>query len=187
MITATQKKAIVDFADGHLSQNDKYHKLQHAQETARVALEFAVAENASLDICWVSAILHDISKRKPGDHAVTGAEESKKFLLSIGLPKQFANAVYDTIYYHNKDFDDGSIERQILWDADKLQVMTPDGFRRRLLAGWIDQVGRKKGIGKAVKEYHFYYVRFHTANGKKEIAKHRKYMDDYLKKLRTEE
>lgn len=177
MLTKGQKAAIVEFAEKRLSENDKYHRMAHVTETADIAVELAKKEHADADVCWTAAMLHDIRKSKPGDHAADGAKQAKKFLLDLGLPAGFAELVADVIHHHNKDFNDGPIERGILWDSDKLPLVTPDGFKNRMTPYWIGKLGETEGKKKATEEYFFYYQRFHTATAKKKIMEYRKQME----------
>ncbi|MGV8176776.1 MAG: HD domain-containing protein [Candidatus Bilamarchaeaceae archaeon] len=174
MLTPAQKKEILSFAEKRLASNDPYHRLAHVGETAEIAVRLAKTEGADADACWAAAMLHDICKSKPGDHGTEGAKRAKEFLISIGLPAEFVSKVEDAIHFHNKEFHDGPKERAILWDSDKLPIMTPDGFRNRMLPFWVMRLGPEEGKKKAVYEYYFYYERFHTETAKKEIVKYRK-------------
>ena len=193
MLSESQRKKIIEFVKLCVSQNDSFHGIAHAEETARMAVWFSGQENANgnntnEDICWVSGMLHDIckSKGKLEDHATLGAKEARVFLDSLdrfGADSQFAERVADAIHFHNKEFRDGSLERQILWDSDKFYIMTPDGFMKRMLPYWISKLGESAGRDKAVSEYYFYYERFHTDTAKKEIAKYRGELEGLFTKI----
>lgn len=178
MLNTVQKKGILEFAEKRLASNDPYHQLSHVVETAEIAVRFAKTEGADVDVCWASAMLHDICKSKPGDHGTEGAKKAKEFLISIGLPAEFVSKVEDAIHFHNKEFHEGPKERAILWDSDKLPIMTPDGFMGRMLPFWVLKLGKEGGKKKAVYEYYFYFDRFHTETAKKEIIKYRKKMEN---------
>jgi len=184
MITDAQKKKITEFAEEQTADNDPYHRMEHLEETARLALELCKSEGADEDVCWAAAMLHDIRKGKSEDHGKEGAEKAKEFLLETGFDEEFAEKVRDAIHFHNKGFDGGSLERQILWDADKLQLMDPEGFKKRMIPYWIMKLGEKDGIEKSIYEYYFYKERFHTKSAKKQAEKDTKEMEDYFRVLR---
>jgi hypothetical protein len=187
MFTDSQWEKIREFAKERVSGNDSFHDIEHVMRTADSAVFLSIREKADRNICWSAAMLHDICKRGQGDHAAESAVQAKKFLLGIGVDEQSAERVRDAIHFHNKDFDNSApIERQVLWDADKLYVVSPDGFRKRMLPYWVMKKGRKDGIETAVSEYHFYMARFHTGTGRKEAGKHSADMEKLMETLKNE-
>lgn len=186
MLTDTQRQKIIKFTKEHISRNDPFHDIEHTMRTADTTVWLSVAEHADLDVCWAAAMLHDICKMEQGDHADLGAKVAEKFLNTIGMDKQFSARVGDAIHFHNKDFDTSApIERQVLWDSDKLYILTPDGFRRRMLPYWIMKKDRNAGIETSVSEYFFYRSRLHTRTAVKEAAKYAKEMERYLDELKS--
>lgn len=184
MISDFQKEGIIQFAKKETATNDQWHGMEHLEETARLAVWLAEEENGDKDVCWAAAMLHDICKSKAGDHGTKGAEEARGFLLEIGFDNGFAEKVADAINYHNKEFKDGPIERQILWDADKLPLMNPESFRKRMVPFWIYKLGETEGIKKSVYEYYFFKERFHTKTAKRETEKDTREMEEYFLVLR---
>jgi uncharacterized protein len=187
MFTEPRWEKINQFARERVSGNDSYHDIEHILRTADTAVRLAIAERADQGICWAAAMLHDICKKEQGDHAAEGAKQAKKFLMENGVDEKSAERVRDAIHFHNKDFDDSApLERKILWDADKLYIVTPDGFRKRMLPYWIMRKGRKEGIETAVSEYHFYMGKFHTETGRKEARKYSAEMEKLMESLKRE-
>lgn len=184
MISDAQRDKIIQFAKKHVAENDPYHGMEHLEETARLAVELSKSEGADAEICWVAAMLHDIRKGKSGDHGTEGAIEAKKFLLEIDMDEGFAEKVKDAIHFHNKGFNGGPVERQILWDADKLQLMNLEGFKKRMIPYWIHKLGETEGIRKSIYEYYFYKERFHTETAKREAEKNTEEMEEYFRVLR---
>ena len=182
-----QREKLIAFVKERVAANDSFHDIGHVMRTADMAILLAIREKADQEVCWSAAMLHDICKREPGDHAAEGAKQAKKFLMGIGVEEGFAERVRDAIHFHNKDFDDSApIERKILWDADKLYIVTPDGFRMRMIPYWVMKKGRKDGIETAVSEYHFFMARFHTEKGRKEAGKYSVEMEKYIRELESE-
>jgi len=187
MFTESRWQKINAYARERVSGNDSYHDIEHTLRTADTAIRLAVAERADRGICWAAAMLHDICKKEQGDHAAEGAKLAKRFLIDIGVDEQTAERVRDAIHFHNKDFDSTApIERQVLWDSDKLYIETPEGFRKRMLPYWIMRKGRKAGIETAVEEYYFYKARFHTKTAIKEAGKCEKEMEQVIAGLKAE-
>ncbi len=190
MLTERQIVQVLRFAELAYEANDKFHTIEHAKESARISLELAKAEGGNEDVCWVSAMLHDISRglcEKNGcDHGSEGAKYAKEFLVAAGgFDQQLVDGVYDSIYFHNKEFLEGPIERQIVWDADKLQSFTLDGFKSRLCTYWYERLG-EKWLAKVKSEYQFYYDRFHTKTAQLIIAKHRPSIEAYINSLEAQ-
>ncbi len=167
MLTEDQKRKIADFASLRAKSNDRFHDISHLNATAVAACKLAEMEGASQDVCWAAAMLHDICKNERGDHGERGAKEAEKFLLGIGVNAKEAVSISDAIHYHNKEFSGGPIERQILWDADKLQAVTLRAFESRVLALHQERLGERDGLEQAGKDYSFFMERFHTKSGKR--------------------
>lgn len=178
MITEEQKKKITEFTEKCVAGNDGAHQMPHIKMVAKDALMFVKAEGGDPEVCWTAAMLHDIVKSKPGDHGTEGSKIAEKFLLELGLDKDFVEKVRDAIYWHNKEFSDGPIERKILWDADKLYGVTVKGFKER----FQPHLGRDK----AIEEYYFFVGKFRTETGKKESEKREKKAEAYFARLRVE-
>jgi hypothetical protein len=184
-LTRSQRIAIIAFAAKETENNDSYHSMPHLRQTARIAVRLARAEKADVDICWTAAMLHDIRKAYPGDHGSLGADEASRFLSALGAGSSFIGTVCDAILFHNKDFDGGPIERRILWDADKLQIMSPYGFRKRMMPYWEMKRGKTAGLEISIKEYYLYAGRFHTDSGRGLVEKARPKMELLIKKLES--
>jgi hypothetical protein len=171
VLTRAQRRRISRFASGRVRGNDAMHGMPHLRQTARLAVLLAKAEGADCGACWAAAMLHDICKAEKGDHGALGAKDAAEFLRSMGLPAGFVRTVQDAIRFHNKGFRSGPLERQVLWDADKLPLMGPRGFRMRMLPYWAGKLGRAEGIRISAREYLFYKKRFHTASARALVEK----------------
>jgi hypothetical protein len=161
-LSASKRKAITRFAERESAKNDSMHRMPHLRQTAVLAARIARIEGADAEACWAAGMLHDIRKNSPGDHGAIGAKAAETFLESIGLPPSFVEKVRDGILFHNKGFRRGPPERQILWDADKLPILRPAGFKSRMLPYWTSRLGRKKGVEQSIREYRFFRPGLHT-------------------------
>ena len=183
MLTKHQRQRIISFAKKRAAQNDPFHRLPHLEEVARNAGFLAREEGADPEICWAAAMLHDICKSGRADHGTAGAKEASEFLAGIGLPEGLVDAVSDAIYFHNKPFRGGPIERRVLWDSDKLTIIGPSGFSRRLLPYWIMKQGEEEGTKTAAREYLFFEPLFRTKTGRKIAKRHSALMHRFLASL----
>lgn len=183
VLTNDQRDSIEYFARSSAAKNDPHHSFAHLKETAELAENLAGSESADKSIVWTAGMLHDICKNEPGDHGALGAKKASLFLASIGLPKPFVDSVYGAIYSHNKELDEGPIERMVVWDADKLPLMNPEGFMSRMLPYWVDLFGKEAGTKRAIDEYYFFRGRFHTETARKIVASHRGAMEALISDL----
>lgn len=135
---------IMDYVQEHY-EDSVGHSNQHTYRVLKNAIEIAenCDENVDLFKLKIMVFLHDImrihedndNRLNKIDHAVRGAQESKKILLYLGFEKDFAEEIADGILTHR--FRSGnepkSIEAKILFDADKLDSMGVIGIARSLM------------------------------------------------------
>jgi putative nucleotidyltransferase with HDIG domain len=176
MLSSAQKRKIEAFAKKCAKSNDEFHGFSHFINVAQNAIMLAKEEGADGEVCWASAMLHDICKCKSGNHGTEGAKKARKFLESLKLEESFIKRVYDAIYFHNKGFRKGPIERQVLWDADKLQIIGPYWFFMRHLRYTLMMEGEEKGVPHSISEYKFFEARFHTKSARKTVKEKAKLM-----------
>ncbi len=120
---------------------DSAHDGQHVYRVLRTALEIAKTHReADLDILVTACLLHDIGRaaqyRDPTvSHAEVGADMARRHLLAIGWEEARADRVADAVRAHRfrSRTKPESIEAQILFDADKLDVTGAMGVARTLL------------------------------------------------------
>lgn len=176
MLSSAQKRKIEAFARKCVKSNDPFHDFSHLARVAANAVMLAKKEGADREACWASAMLHDICKSGKENHGTAGAKKAKEFLKSLKLEDSFVEKVHDAIYFHNKGFRKGPIERQILWDADKLQIIGPYWFFMRHLRYYSLMFGEENAVVRAIKEYKFFEARFHTQSAKKIVRENAKLM-----------
>lgn len=160
------------------------HNLDHVERVYRLCLVLAEGErDLDLEILKLAALLHDIARVREDrddsgqtDHAVLGAEMAGKILRDLDYPPERATRVAECITTHR--FRSGKApqtkEAQILFDADKLDVIGAIGVARSfMLAGeygeklysdepLADYVAHNLGGGKPLGRVK--QVREHTSN-----------------------
>ncbi len=184
MVTKEQHEKIVSFSKECAEKNDPWHRFGHLEQVAGTAPFLAKKEGADPEVCEAAALLHDICKSEPGDHGTSGACRAREFLLSIGLDKAFADAVAEAIHFHNKENWERSPESAVLWDSDKLYILTPKGFIARMCPFWISKLGEEQGLEKAIYEYYFYKERINTKAAREIVGKHSELMEKLIAELR---
>jgi uncharacterized protein len=122
------------------------HDINHVIRVCNLCLHLAKYESdVDLDVLKTAAILHDIARVKEGrdvDHAVLGAEMSEKILRELAYPEEKIKLVKHCIIAHRfrSGYEPKTKEAEILFDADKLDVIGATGIARSsILAGEYSQ------------------------------------------------
>src|SRR3989344_6927790 len=152
MIKKQIMKKIEQFAAQKARGRDYNHDMNHIYRTVRLAKYIAKKEKADMDVCAVSAMLHDIGQSiRVKDHHITGAKMAKQFLNGLGLDKRFVDAVAHCIYHHStKTVNEARTkEAKVLYDSDMLQVIGPFGYTRILTSA---SVFGKLGLEESIKD-----------------------------------
>ncbi|MEG2774715.1 MAG: HD domain-containing protein [Acetivibrio sp.] len=127
----------------HSCMNDTVHDILHVYRVLNYAVQIAeVTEGANMDVVILAAILHDIGREKEKKdsticHAEAGSEMARNFLLQAGYEEDMANHVASCILTHRykKNRRPESIEGEIIFDADKLDLTGTVGTARAILFG----------------------------------------------------
>lgn len=193
--------------------NENVHDALHAYRVLNYALLIVDSEsdlNADMDVLIISALLHDICRddeRRNQNvcHAEAGANRAYGFLVSIGYDGTKAQHVSSCIRTHRFSVANRmeSVEAQILYDADKLDLTGAVGTARTIF--FAEQYGEplyllgKDGLptegvptenASLVREYNrklrFLHSKFHTATAKEIAREHQKTMDSYFGNLMIE-
>ncbi len=178
----------------NLSPRSSSHGLDHVKRVLRIALEIAKRVNDEVDeaVLRVSALLHDIARGLPGDHAEVSAEIAYLVLIEHGAPEEFAKKVKEAILCHSykRVFVEGkgcnSLEGAILSDADKIDACGAVGIARTFTYG--GETGRS--IASSVNHLEEKIVKLHrcamTSYGKKVLEKLSARVNLFLEWIREE-
>ena len=121
-------------------KTDMAHDPQHMYRVLKIAMDIADHEpEANRGILVVACLLHDIGRKAQHDdpslcHAEVGGEMAYAFLTQEGLDTDTAEAVRIAIQSHRfrSKRAPESIEAQILFDADTIDVTGAIGIARSL-------------------------------------------------------
>jgi uncharacterized protein len=117
---------------------DPVHDFNHVLRVYRTAERLATIEGADLEIVHAAALLHDAEGSAPGtearlSHHESSAEFAGKVLSKEGWSKEGIAAVQHCILAHrfrNGGITPETIEAQVIFDADKLDVLGAIGVAR---------------------------------------------------------
>lgn len=192
---------------------DAVHNFGHIQRVYNTAVRLALEENADLEIVKAAALLHDAVGTTPGaeersDHHLASAEFAAKVLAGEGWVPQRIRAVQHCIRAHRFRGDSEpphTIEAQVIFDADKLDVLGAIGVERviayAVLAGepiyttpspLFMETGQKMP-GEPHSAYHEYLFklvkikdRLFTSSAKKLAEGRDQYLGEFFRRLAAE-
>lgn len=127
---------------------DPVHDFDHVLRVTRIAERLAEAEGADLEIVRAAALLHDSQGSAPGvegearaEHHIASADFARQILTQKGWPEIKIKAVQHCILAHRFRGDENApetIEAQVLFDADKLDVLGAIGAARTIAYAALD-------------------------------------------------
>lgn len=200
------------------------HDLDHVHRVYRLCLKLAAdLPELDLEVLKAAALLHDIARVREDrdvtgtvDHALLGAQMAAEVLAPVGFPETKIPAVVHCIERHRYRGGKApeTLEAQVLFDADKLDVLGAIGIARSyILAGEYGEAlyadveledyiranlvggvadGRVIDIAKhaANLEYELKMkqipARLHTSRAKAMAARRLAFMGEYFQRLHQE-
>tara|TARA_Y100000310_G_scaffold178892_1_gene178842 strand:+ start:168 stop:755 length:588 start_codon:yes stop_codon:yes gene_type:complete len=183
-LTKKQLTQIKKFVKKKITKNDKWHGLEHIEQTVKLSKALAKKEKADINKSIVIAWLHDIAKNheeKAQNHGDVGAKQAKTFLKKLKFQKQDIEDIYYAIQQHNKGGKKKIKEASIIWDADKLQAIGASGILRCYGYYILKDNNQEKAYKKNLKAQKFFIKRFHTKTGKKLATQGIKFLEKFDK------
>lgn len=125
---------------------DPVHDFDHVLRVYRMAERLAELEGADLEIVRAAALLHDAQGSAPGEgdsravHHEASAAFAQQVLEAEGWPEERIRAVQHCIRAHRYRSTEKpeTIEAQVLFDADKLDVLGAIGAARTIAYAVLD-------------------------------------------------
>lgn len=107
------------------------HSFDHTQRVYNLCLHIAKKEKVDLNVLKVSALLHDIARKKQSEskekicHAEEGAKIARKILEKMNFPDdKIEKVVYAvSVHRYSKRINPDTTEAKILQDADRLDAL----------------------------------------------------------------
>jgi uncharacterized protein len=194
---------------------DPVHDFNHILRVLALAERIGAETGADMEVVRAAVLLHDASGATPdgaiagarASHHETSAEAARAILASEGWPDDRIEAVLHCIRAHRFRGTETprSLEAQILFDCDKLDVLGAIGVARAMayaaLAGQpltgepsekFKATGEKEP-GEPHTPYHEFLFklgrvqdRLHTAPARAIAAERHRYLADYFERLARE-
>lgn len=131
-MTEDQLNQIKKFSRKYYSDTDHYHNWKHILLTRYYALKLSEGNDAvDTKILEAACYLHDIGRTvKDEGHPTESAKIAEPFLVEMGLSENEIEQVIDAFAYHEVEKIDQAktIEAKVLFDADKIQILSVAGF-----------------------------------------------------------
>lgn len=164
------------------------HNINHILRVVKNAEIIGKEEKADLSILIPAAMLHDIALKKgtmsetSSKHALLGAELAEEILRDCGFKGEEIKKICSTIKQHSihsPTNEPRTIEGDCLFDADKLDAVTPCGFARCMQVQALienrDPIEITKGFLSFLETFNF-----QTKTGNK-LGKNRDKVIDFCK------
>ena len=133
-MTRQQLKRIRQFGKKYYLGTDQFHDWHHAELTVKYARMLAKQyQNIDLNILDTACYLHDIGRVNLDDgHPEESAKIAGPFLKKIDLKEDEIEKILHAISVHAKEriYEAKTLEAKLLFDADKLQILSVYGFLR---------------------------------------------------------
>jgi uncharacterized protein len=193
---------------------DPVHDFDHIQRVLALAERIARAEGADLEIVRAAVLLHDATGATPGaeagaraTHHEASAEFAGRLLAAEGWPPERVEAVLHCIRAHRFRGTEAAatLEAQILFDCDKLDVLGAVGVARTVayaaLAGQpltgepseLFKTTGQKEPGEPHTPYHEFLFklgrvkdRLHTPTARAIAQDRHRYLAEYFDRLARE-
>ncbi len=128
--------------------SDPVHDFEHVLRVYHMAEKLAIAEGADLEIIRAAALLHDSVGSAPGgdgserlEHHMASADFAGRILHQEGWAEERIQAVQHCIRAHrfrSKGEKPLTLEAQVLYDAEKLDVLGAIGAARTIAYAALD-------------------------------------------------
>lgn len=117
----------------------KFHDWRHIRMVLHAAEKLSLGQvGVNINLLRVACYVHDIGRVVSDEtHPIESMKIATPFLLKIGLSKSEVDIIGDSVLNHGieKILSSKTVEAKILFDADKLQIVSLYGFIR--VWGWL--------------------------------------------------
>ncbi|HJH31674.1 MAG TPA: HD domain-containing protein [Methanosarcinaceae archaeon] len=135
---------LIDKARSYVSEvlrdEPSTHDMSHIDRVESVCINIHEHEGGNIEVLRLAALLHDVGIVKEhnegGDHAEYSADIAREFLSRAGADTGLVEHVISCIRTHrfSRGLKAGSIEAQILQDADRIDALGAVGIFRSLVS-----------------------------------------------------
>ena len=136
-MTSRQLSQIINFSRPFYSKTGEYHGWDHVLLVRKNALNISKAyKNINTRCLEAVCYLHDIGRSvKDEGHPEESFKLCKEFLRKIGVSDNETSVIKDAVISHDlsKILKSKTLEARILFDADKIEIISVRGFLRVIL------------------------------------------------------
>jgi uncharacterized protein len=205
-------KIDLEQARGWYHEDDAVHGYGHICRVYALCQQIGKAEGVDMDILLTAALLHDAQGSHPGensrdDHHERSAQFAGELLAQMGWLSVRIEAVQHCIRAHRFRNDQApvSLEAQVLFDADKLDVIGAIGVVRALAYAFQDNqpafsepsarflLTQEKEAGEAHSAYHEYLYKLKhisailkTATARRIAVRRQEFLNRFFEELAAE-
>jgi uncharacterized protein len=206
----------IDQARAWYAGADPIHDFDHVLRVYHTAERLAAAEGADLEIVHAAALLHDAQGSAPGgesesdraNHHQQSAGFARQVLEAEGWPEERIAAVEHCIRahrYRDRSEPPRTLEAQIIFDSDKLDVLGAIGAARTIAYAALDGqpiisepsprflASGEKEPGEPHSSYHEFLFklrhvkeRMFTRSGKALAEERHQYLEEFYNRLASE-
>lgn len=106
------------------------HAFDHVERVYDTAMLLAREESADMELVQVGALLHDVGRVIGDPHAEHGVTVAEEILENLEYPIDKRSKILQIIAEHHLTGNTETLEEQIIWDADKLDLIGVVGMAR---------------------------------------------------------
>ncbi len=134
-MTQRQLQEIIDFCQPCYRKTGRWHGWDHISAVYKLATDIAKKEfpQANLKCLQAAVFIHDIGRTVQDEgHPKTSVMIIEPFLKKIKVPSEDISIILEAVTNHDgkKINQAKSVEARILFDADKIEILTIYGFTR---------------------------------------------------------
>ncbi|MEA1984448.1 MAG: HD domain-containing protein [Euryarchaeota archaeon] len=139
------------FVSEILADEPSTHGMSHVERVESMCMKIQGSEGGDVEVLRLAALLHDVGVVKEhqegGDHAEYSARIAREFLFRNGVRESLIDHVVACITTHrfSRGLRAGSLEAQILQDADRIDALGAVGIFRSLVS-----MGALRGLKHAI-------------------------------------
>lgn len=172
-LSQEEYKKIEEFAFEYYRGLDYLHSIDHAERTVQIAEYLAEKEGANKELVRLGALLHQFHDNE----AILIS-----FLESLDLDKETIDVLVGfPLFRPYKNVEPNSIEEQVVFDADAVQVLGAYGTVREI-AQYAERMHDLASAVEKVREIHKNFLNnLQTESAKQLIKESQQSAEDFLK------
>lgn len=129
----------VELARKTFAEDFSGHDYYHTERVYKLATKIATQENASVKICQLAALLHDVDDRKLSPETTENKDNARKFLAENGVEQSTIEHIVKIIneisFKGSDSVVPSSLDGKCVQDADRLDAIGALGIARAFAYG----------------------------------------------------